>query len=152
MPCPAGTYGNTTGSSPASCARRSCPTGSYCPAGATAPIQCPAGTYGNTSNLTTASCSALCPAGYYCLAGTIQPALLCTAGFYCPEGSPSPTACPTDAYCDGSSMPIYSCVWPTSNANGSASGLNWSSFPRTPLAGGLACTDVRDEDLLVSTV
>lgn len=39
---------------------RLCPAGSYCEAGASAPVPCPRGTYGATQGLVNASCSGVC--------------------------------------------------------------------------------------------
>ena len=85
--CPAGTYGNTTGSS-AGCTGCSagrfgavegmtssdcsglCSVGTYSTLGANACIPCPAGRYGNSSGLTSAACSGNCAAGTYSYAGS----------------------------------------------------------------------------------
>ena len=68
-----------------------CGSGNFCTAGATAPTPCPAGTWGGTPNLASATCSGLCPAGFYCPAGstTSTGAGPCTAMYYCPAGSTS---------------------------------------------------------------
>jgi len=44
-----------------------------------------------------------CPAGYYCIAGTINPmGFRCPSGSYCPVGDPlSPILCPAGSYCEG---------------------------------------------------
>ena len=82
-PCAAGFFGDSPGQFNATCAGPCaagwfcpsgstnatavvCPPGSYCEAGAAAPVLCPAGTFGDTPGLETASCSgecALCGAG-----------------------------------------------------------------------------------------
>ena len=60
------------------------------------PFACPAGTIGNTSAVLDQSnpgCSRVCPAGYSCRAGTVDP-IACENGTFCPRGSPAPQDCP----------------------------------------------------------
>jgi len=71
-----------------------CPKGSYCPAGSSSALISPTGTYNPNIQM---SAPMICPAGYYCPQGTINP-LGCTQGSYCPAGSGSPTSCPTGTY------------------------------------------------------
>lgn len=42
-------------------------------------ILCPAGTYGNEYGLKNSNCTSICPIGYYCPKGSIQP-IPCPAG------------------------------------------------------------------------
>ncbi len=71
-----------------------CPKGSYCPAGSSSAFISPTGTYSPNIQM---SAPMICPAGFYCPQGTINP-LGCTQGSYCPAGSGSPTSCPTGTY------------------------------------------------------
>ena len=72
-----------------------CTLGNYCPSGVSSPIRCEAGTYSNVTGLT--ECE-ICPAGYYCGSGTIQPNI-CPKGHYCPEGTDNfPLNCPIGTF------------------------------------------------------
>nr|XP_054760934.1 uncharacterized protein LOC129267226 [Lytechinus pictus] len=69
-----------------------CLAGTYCPAGASQPIQCDPGYYCRYDEL--ANVSGLCEAGHYCIGSTILPnpvnettGDICPKGHYCPEGS-----------------------------------------------------------------
>ena len=80
-----------------------CPMGSYCDDSITAK-QCPSGTYGNTTGAKSQSegC-ATCPAGYYCIQGTVgypSMALRCPPGHYCPAGTLTPyqNPCPNGLF------------------------------------------------------
>lgn len=60
---------------------------------------CESGKYGNSTGLSDRSCSGLCPAGYYCLNGTIDDFIKCgSIEYYCPEGSSYRLKCPTGYY------------------------------------------------------
>jgi hypothetical protein len=92
VPCPAGSYCNTTLPLP-------CPAGTLNPAvganSSSACAPCAAGTYTSTTGST--SCQQ-CPGGHYCPAGTSSWARLnCGRGNYCPDGSGAPTPCPFQA-------------------------------------------------------
>ena len=68
-----------------------CPVGSYCQKGVQ--MSCPGGTYGDVIGLGDESCSGMCPMGWYCPPGTVDPhSNPCShsPSSYCPEGSPSP--------------------------------------------------------------
>ena len=53
---------------------------------------CPAGQYGNTSRLQSSQCTAMCPAGFFCPAGSITYTTnVCAAGYYCLAGASSGT-------------------------------------------------------------
>ena len=84
-PCPAGTFGNSSGiSSPDSLfylCSGVCPSGSYCPQGSIVPTPCPAGTYGEVEGLTDSSCSGTCFLGHYCPIGTSIP-FPCAGGIF----------------------------------------------------------------------
>lgn len=43
----------------------------------------------------------MCPAGYYCAAGTELPTVECEEGYICPEGTYSQVPCPPGYTCDG---------------------------------------------------
>jgi len=118
-PCPAGSFGNTTGLATAACTAEcedgdycpagsvvptSCPPGYYCPDGKAAPVICPAGTYGATTGLTESLCSGLCAAGYYCPAGSTSPMQVA-----CPAGRYGDVAGLTDAACSGLCREGYFC-------------------------------------------
>ena len=51
-------------------------------------MECNAGTYGYLDYLTNADDCATCPAGYYCVSGTVVPTI-CPTGHYCPPGTTS---------------------------------------------------------------
>ena len=103
--CPAGKYSNTSAITCTDCAlgylceqgstlarpsARICPMGSYCDDLLTAK-PCPSGTYGNRTGATSqANGCASCPAGYFCIPGTVgypSKALRCPPGHYCPAGT-----------------------------------------------------------------
>ncbi|OQR97987.1 hypothetical protein THRCLA_06800 [Thraustotheca clavata] len=133
--CPAGTYGNNTGLTTATCTSI-CPPGFYCPLASILPLACPPGVYGATTGLATPKCSGLCPIANYCLLNTVIPepcpaGLLgnytglttkacsptctlssclpshCPPGYFCPLGSTMPQPCGgVGVYCPvGSSVP-----------------------------------------------
>ena len=59
------------------------------------PIACPAGVVGDSSDALSQrspGCAKVCPAGYYCGAGTVVPTG-CPVSSYCAAGSSAPTAC-----------------------------------------------------------
>lgn len=106
LPCPAGRYGSTRGLKDANCTDI-CPLGNYCPEGSPFPVKCPAGVFGMHEGLKDSSCSlvcsdnicdineskkSFCPAGYYCIDGTIGPNATECGGdnYYCPIGSKEP--------------------------------------------------------------
>ena len=79
MPCPEGTFSNTTGNgAEADCLP--CTPGFYCPSEGTVVPEY------------------LCTSGYYCPEGSIAPSDPCTAGDYCPTGSAAPLPCPNGTY------------------------------------------------------
>nr|XP_020649889.1 signal peptide, CUB and EGF-like domain-containing protein 3 [Pogona vitticeps] len=47
--------------------------------------KCGAGTWSNRTGLVTAQDCALCPSGWFCMAGAQAPSGSCSAGHYCPE-------------------------------------------------------------------
>ena len=82
-----------------------CLAGSYCPAGADAPIQCDGGKYCDASGLSAVSGD--CLAGYYCNGSTIisnpvndTTGDVCPQGHYCPTGSSYPIPCDPGYYTD----------------------------------------------------
>ena len=95
-----------------------CPQGHYCPEGSVVPTPCPNGTFSaalgaiaeadcraclegfECSSTGLTSPAAPCPAGYYCLEGTITATLPCPVGHYCPEGTNDPVPCPGSTYQD----------------------------------------------------
>ncbi|XP_064629299.1 uncharacterized protein LOC135488586 [Lineus longissimus] len=75
-----------------------CPIGHYCPGGSAYPRPCPAGSYGNETGLR--ECLE-CPAGYYCLLGSINYTTgPCPVGHYCLPGTTHPHQypCPSGSY------------------------------------------------------
>ncbi len=106
IPCPAGTFQNTTGAgSPDEC--KSCPGGHYCPDQTPSPIVCKAATYCPPRSSSPTSC----PGGYYCPAKTTY-AISCPPGEYCPANSSRTYYCGRGTYCDGQN------VLPTPCGNG----------------------------------
>jgi len=113
IPCPVGTLGSQLGlitcsesclvvagryCGPGAIAEddlKDCPAGAYCDGTSAVPQLCPAGTFGNTAGAT--SCSDICPAGFYCPAGSMR-GQVCSKGHYCPEGSHSPVPCDSGTY------------------------------------------------------
>lgn len=82
LPCPSGTYGETTGLNNSSCTAL-CPIGSYCPLGSVNPIACPAGKYGDDLGLKSEACSGLCSPGHYCDQGSVSSTQTkCQPGIY----------------------------------------------------------------------
>lgn len=68
-----------------------CPRGFYCRGGVQ--FVCPGGTNGEATGLSDESCSGVCPMGWFCPPGTVQPnSNPCghSPTSYCPAGSPSP--------------------------------------------------------------
>ncbi|XP_036393698.1 multiple epidermal growth factor-like domains protein 11 [Megalops cyprinoides] len=136
VPCPAGLYCSTPGSSqpqgpcqegyycqggatamvPQSSAafprNGPCPLGHYCPAGTPSPLPCPTGSIRNQTGGRAAESCLPCPPGHYCASeGRATPSGPCSAGFYCPPefSSTSPHAflCPKGHFClEGSGLPL----------------------------------------------
>ena len=78
----------------------SCPEGSYCPLGAPTPIPCPIGTFGpNLLQKSILDCKT-CPAGSLCnITGVTYPSnYLCPVGYYCERGTLQPVKCPPGKY------------------------------------------------------
>lgn len=77
---------------------RNCEPGYFCVDGIRS--ICPAGVYGNSSSLNSPACSGVCPAGYFCPAGTVSPtSFVCgNSSLYCPEGSTKPLSVPEGFY------------------------------------------------------
>lgn len=73
--CPAGFYCPETNGS---IYGESCPNGTFCPPGSTAPREC--------------------MQGYYCNRSMSQ--VPCPAGYFCPNASSQPVRCPSGHYCD----------------------------------------------------
>jgi hypothetical protein len=129
-PCPAGTYGNGTGSINAATGCVPCTAGFYCLAGSAYPTaQCPRGFYCPTSTPTASSYP--CTAGNYVNSlGSIAISACspCPSTFYCPQGTGdySPNICPPGYYCPQgtTSSTLYPC--PAGLYSGQV-GLNSSS-------------------------
>jgi hypothetical protein len=82
VPCPVGTFGNTTDLADAS----NC-------------LVCPAGSYCNITGATASS--GPCAAGFACPRNSSTPAPAgheCPAGSYCPQGTPAPVPCPAGTF------------------------------------------------------
>jgi len=64
------------------------------------PFACAPGTFGRSTAVADQSgpsCSGVCPAGYYCAAGSVEPKP-CLEGFFCGPGSPAPQPCSPGTY------------------------------------------------------
>jgi hypothetical protein len=87
----------------------SCPMGSYCPLGSSAPVPCNASYYCPTGGL---SVSTPCTRGNYCPAGaSVQTA--CAPGYYCPyDAAASPTPCVAGTYNAASNATSCAACWP----------------------------------------
>lgn len=106
--CLAGYYCDETQSTEPNPSGKTCPRGSYCPAGSTNFVQCAIGTYneklGSSSSSDCLNCpdgkicdelglvspKDTCPATQYCTGSTPAD---CTLGHYCPAGFDYPIAC-----------------------------------------------------------
>lgn len=65
-----------------------CPFGHYCLNGIKTP--CSGGSYGNSAQLSNIGCSGICPEGWFCPPGTVDPfsnPCSASAEFYCPKGT-----------------------------------------------------------------
>jgi hypothetical protein len=103
--CPAGYYCDPyeSGSN-----KTICPPGTYCPKWSVNPVVCPVGSYCSSSGMETPE---PCPPGFYCPStGTVNAteAVICPAGSFCLQGSISPLQCTPGSHCpsDGLSLPI----------------------------------------------
>lgn len=67
-----------------------CEKGNYCVGGVKYP--CPSGRYGNVNGLSDNECSGLCPGGYYCIEGSVEP-VRCGNNSYSSFGSSSCIEC-----------------------------------------------------------
>ena len=102
------------------------------------PFICPPGTVGDSMAVAAQSspqCRSACPAGYFCVEGTVLPEV-CTIGHYCGPGSPAPTACPPGTYGDQiglvSSRECIPCepgFWCRSGARNPCEAGFYNSFP-----------------------
>jgi hypothetical protein len=121
IPCPAGTYGPSTGlQSSSQCT--DCPAGQYCvpgqslitgycdagfycPSRSSGPTQepCPAGFRRTSTGARSSSDCTTCLAGSYCPEGS-SVGLACPQGAYCPAGSLVPTLCPKGTYGSSTSL------------------------------------------------
>ncbi|GMF37121.1 unnamed protein product [Phytophthora fragariaefolia] len=95
--CYNGTYCPSGSDSEPALETDACPPGYFCPTATPAPIICPAGTYSNLTGQDSMSDCTPTPAGYYSLAGALQPTGVCSPGFYCPLRSTSETQVPCPA-------------------------------------------------------
>ena len=102
-PCPAGSFGNSTGLSTPACSGL-CPIGFYCPEGSSSPdmYPCPSGRYGSEMGLSDSSCTDMCSPGFYCPPGSTNSTFLECGNptVYCPSGSSSPLPVPEEL-CSG---------------------------------------------------
>ncbi|KAF0717142.1 hypothetical protein As57867_002460, partial [Aphanomyces stellatus] len=104
--CPAGTYRpNPQGQAISDCT--SCPGGTYCSGTGLLALSglCSAGHYCSLKALTPTPIDGvtgnICPQGYFCPTGSVQP-LRCHAGTFADTvGQPTCTTCSAGAYCDG---------------------------------------------------
>ncbi|KAM8927608.1 uncharacterized protein RCH25_007839 [Pelodytes ibericus] len=101
--CPEGYYCYQEGLRPAGITKPTdeCPKGYYCPRGTGFPLAnpCQPGTYWNSSiPASGVSPCYLCPAGYFCEVPSLLTPKLCPAGFHCMPGSMQPQPCPDGTY------------------------------------------------------
>lgn len=104
LPCPAGSFGNTTGLSEchkcvaghfchvgsSAYTDSICPPGYFCPPGTQSANEnpCPLGTYSDRGGLTESSQCQSCPGGLFCDSTNLtSPAGMCSEGYYCSSGS-----------------------------------------------------------------
>lgn len=87
---------------------RTCEPGYYCENEIRKP--CPGGTYGLTSALDNSKCSGICPEGYYCPEGTVDPfSNPCgSSSYYCPKGSSRPIEIESGYFGIGNSTTTFS--------------------------------------------
>jgi hypothetical protein len=93
--CTGGYFCNATRASTEIRAGR-CESGSFCPAGSSAPVPCTAGAFCSESGLSAPSGN--CTGGVYCPISSSNQTGLCPAGLYCPASSPA-LACTPGYYC-----------------------------------------------------
>ncbi|CAM9176752.1 unnamed protein product, partial [Choristocarpus tenellus] len=81
--------------------QRVCPKGHFCRDGML--FSCPGGTFGETEGLVQEGCSGICPSGWYCPAGSVDPFSLPCDGtdHYCPKGSSRPLPVQRGYYASG---------------------------------------------------
>uniref|UniRef100_H3HB02 TNFR-Cys domain-containing protein n=1 Tax=Phytophthora ramorum TaxID=164328 RepID=H3HB02_PHYRM len=89
IPCPPGTYSETTQNVNAS----------FC-------LACPAGFICSTSGIVIPS--EKCPPGFFCTGGESTATQLCPKGSECPEGSSEPRPCPAGTFADEKSLATWS--------------------------------------------
>ncbi|KAF4141759.1 hypothetical protein GN958_ATG09004 [Phytophthora infestans] len=95
--CYNGTYCPAGSDSEPALEMDACPPGYYCPTATPSPVICPAGTYSNFTGQDSMSDCTPTPAGYFSLAGALEPTGVCSPGFYCPLRSTSRTQVPCPA-------------------------------------------------------
>ncbi|XP_077578967.1 uncharacterized protein LOC144200597 [Stigmatopora nigra] len=128
LPCPSGTFCNTSGlalpTGPCSpgyyCEGGAieakptdgetgsiCPSGAYCVEGSREPQLCPAGMFSPLPGRTTKNECQPCTGGFYCdQPGLSTPTGSCNQGYWCPPGQISALPCPTGHFClKGSASP-----------------------------------------------
>ena len=119
-----------------------CTPGYYCPPGSTSTTAnpCPAGTYSDRNDLWDPSQCTTCPAGSYCVAGSISSAItICPDGYYCPTGTESANQypCPTGTIGAGTGLTASSeCANCTA---GASCGAGTSSSSAVTCAQGYYC-------------
>jgi hypothetical protein len=127
----------------------SCPPGFYCPSGSN-PIPCPIGT--NSTKLELSQINqcydSICPIGYFCQGGNIQPRKCDNPGDYCPFGlygdnllnsyfpRSAITYCPAGSYCPDSNTKIL-CPPGTFNSDNGAYKVEQCQ----PCPPGMYCTE-----------
>eukprot|EP00817_Percolomonadidae_sp_ATCC50343_P003418 CAMPEP_0117418838 /NCGR_PEP_ID=MMETSP0758-20121206/542_1 /TAXON_ID=63605 /ORGANISM="Percolomonas cosmopolitus, Strain AE-1 (ATCC 50343)" /LENGTH=4727 /DNA_ID=CAMNT_0005199587 /DNA_START=68 /DNA_END=14251 /DNA_ORIENTATION=+ len=117
-----------------------CPPGTYCPVGASVPIQCANKYY---QNLAGESSCLLCPAGFYCGAsnGTANP-VQCPSGYFCPNGTGSIIPpCPIGTYSPNVSIALTSETQCTKCPGGYFCGTPGLATPTDRCTEGYFCTE-----------
>lgn len=94
-----------------------CPSGKWCQAGTTSPVNCSIGSFNPLMGATTIDFCLSCPAGYYCeIEGLSAPTGQCAEGYFCPNGfsastpTPSSQECPIGYYCPQGTPSKLMCV------------------------------------------
>ena len=85
---------------------RATPAGMFTVLGSPEPTLCASGTYRRETGGKSQSECTICPEGFYCNAGCIEP-VVCESSVYCPKSSGNYTMCPSGSYCPFQSSGIF---------------------------------------------